>query len=192
MYMSGEIAPPLPEHHRFTTQEFERMSELGILSADTRFELIGGEIIQMSPIGWKHMRCVNNLNRMLVLALVNRAIVSIQNPIVLSERDEPQPDVAILHLSANEHSSIPLPADVSFVIEVADSTLQYDKRVKLPLYARAGIIETWIVDVDREAISQHVDPVGDSYDTTTTFYRADTIVSHAFPDLRLGVQDTLP
>jgi Uma2 family endonuclease len=190
--MSAELAMSQPKHYRFTTQEFERMSEQGILSADARFELIGGEIIQMSPIGWKHARCVNNLNRLLVLALGNRAIVSIQNPIVLSERDEPQPDVAILHLSANEHPSNALPADVSFVIEVADATLQYDERIKLPLYARAGIIETWIVDVDREAISQHVDPVGDGYDTTTTFYRADTIVSSAFPDLRLGAQDILP
>src|SRR5664280_2182848 len=136
--MTAEAALPVPRRHRFTVEEYEGMAEHGLLPPDERLELIAGEVIQMSPIGWRHARCVNNLNALLVQALSGQAVISVQNPVILSARDEPQPDLAVLRLSANQHTGNAVPADVILLIEVADSTLAYDQRIKLPLYARSG------------------------------------------------------
>ncbi|HWE61369.1 MAG TPA: Uma2 family endonuclease [Chloroflexota bacterium] len=190
--MITEAAVYTPTRYRFSVQEYEQMGTRGILHEDLRVELIDGEILQMSPIGERHLWCVNRFNRRLVLALGERAIVSIQNPVVLSGHDEPQPDVVVLRPSAEEHRGTPLPGDVALMIEVSDSTLAYDRRVKLPLYARAGIAETWIADLQHDVIVQYADPQGGTYQAATTYRRGDVVVCGTLPDLALAVAALLP
>jgi Uma2 family endonuclease len=190
--MATAAAVQEPQRYRFAVWDYERMGTFGILGEDDRVELIDGEIIQRSPIGVKHARCINRLTRRLVRALGEQAIVSIQNPIVLSDHDEPQPDVAVLRPSAEEHMSNPRPSDVFLVIEVSDSTLAYDRGVKLPLYARAGILEAWIADVDHDIISQYSIPSNGEYQVVATYQRGDAISSHVLPELSLQVNDILP
>lgn len=190
--MVTEAAVYAPTRYRFSVREYEQMGERGILHEDLRVELIDGEIIQMSPIGDKHMRCVNRFNRRLVLALGERAVVSIQNPIVLSGHDEPQPDVVVLWPSAEEHRGTPLPGDVALLIEVSDSTLAYDKRVKVPLYARTGIAEVWIADLQHNTIIQYIEPEGGTYRAVTTYRRGEVVASRTLPDLAFDVTDLLP
>ena len=131
---------------RFTTAEYERMAETGILPEDDRSELIAGEIIQMNPIGGRHIQAVNRLNRLLSHIAGEQALVSVQNPIRLSDDSEPQPDLTLLR-DRDYVGEIPAAADVLLAIEVADSSLDYDRGRKLPLYAAAGISEAWLIDL---------------------------------------------
>jgi Uma2 family endonuclease len=190
--MAAGSTAQAPARYRFSVETYERMGQLGILDEDERVELIDGEIIQMSAMGDRHVRCVNRLTRRLVMALGEGAIVSIQNPIVLSAHDEPQPDVAVLQPSAEDHTGNPRPADVLFVVEVSDSTLRYDQTVKLPLYARSGIPEVWIADLAAGTITRYAAPEQGRYGHATSFRRGDTITSSVLSDLSLRVDDLLP
>lgn len=178
--------------YRFSVDEYQRMGEVGIFGEDDRVELIDGEILEMSPIGELHMKCVNLLNRLLVVALGEYAIVSIQNPIVIGEHDEPQPDVAVLRPSAGHHPGKPVPGDVVLLIEVADSTLAYDRDVKLPLYARAGVPEAWLVDLHDRAITRYTVATDQGYRVATICRSGEVVESTALPVLRLAVDDILP
>ncbi len=134
--------------HRLSVADYHHMGEVGILGPELRTELIEGEIIEMTPIGPTHGGTVNLLGSILLNAVRNEVIVSIQNPIRLDDYSEPQPDLAVLRRKADFYRSAhPGPADILLIIEVADTTLRYDRDVKLPLYARAGIPEAWLVDL---------------------------------------------
>ncbi len=122
------------------------MDRVGLLDEDARVELIDGEIVDMAPIGDRHMLCVTRLDDLLGQAAGSRAVVSVQNPIRLDDHSEPQPDIALLRPPLDRYTSLPGPSDVLAVIEVADSTLARD-RAKSRVYARAGIPECWIVDL---------------------------------------------
>ncbi|MDQ2729821.1 MAG: Uma2 family endonuclease [Actinomycetota bacterium] len=139
----------------WTVDEYHRMAEAGVLREDDRVELIEGEIIEMSPIGSAHARCVNRLTALLVPAAGGRAIVSVQNPVRLSPRSEPQPDLSLLRWRHDFYPEGPTPGDVLLVIEVAASSVGFDRRVKVPLYGRAGIPEVWIVDLDAAQVEVH-------------------------------------
>ncbi len=120
------------------------MAEVGLLSEDSRVELIEGEIIEMSPIGSTHGGTVNRSSKLLHRELDDIAIVSVQNPVHIDDFSEPQPDLALLKPRKDFYSnSHPTPEDVLVVIEVADASVYYDRNVKPPLYARAGIPEAW-------------------------------------------------
>ncbi|MDQ3917533.1 MAG: Uma2 family endonuclease, partial [Acidobacteriota bacterium] len=135
--MSVEIA-----RHFFTVDEFERMGAAGIFHPDDRLELIGGEIVEMSPIGSSHAACVKFLSALLQRLFGGTLIVSTQDPIRLDDFSEPQPDVALLRWREDFYRHAhPTPADVLLVVEVADTTVESDRQVKIPLYARAGIPE---------------------------------------------------
>ena len=175
---------------RFTVHEYHRMGEAGILHEDDRVELIEGEIVEMAAIGTRHFTCVNVLNRLLVRSVGDAAIVSVQNPVRLDERTEPQPDLAVLRVR-DYRESLPMPEDVLLLIEVSDTTLRYDRGVKLPLYARAGILEVWIVDLAGEVIERHTDPSGDTYRGSKQARRGEKIESAALPELTLGVDAVL-
>ena len=132
--MSLQIA-----RHCFTVAEFERMGEAGVFPYGARLELIEGEIVEMSPIGSRHAACVKFLSRFMNRAVGDIALVSTQDPIQLDEFSEPQPDVALLRLRDDFYRGAhPTPADVFLIIEVADTTVEYDRLVKVPLYAKAG------------------------------------------------------
>lgn len=171
---------------RFTAGEYHKMAEAGILREDDRVELIEGEISQMAPIGSRHAACVNQLNRLLVRGVGDEMIVSVQNPVRLDERNEPEPDLALLRARDYRHS-LPGPEDVLLLIEVSDTTLSYDRNVKLPLYARAGVPEAWIVDLANETVERHTEPSGDGYRLLRRSGKGAEVVSEAIPGLTLPV-----
>ncbi len=173
-----------------TVHEYHRMGEVGILHEDDRVELIEGVLIQMPAIGTSHFNCVNALNRLLVLGAGDEAIVSVQNPVRLSEHGEPQPDLALLR-PRDYGESLPGPADVLLLIEVSDATLSYDKNIKLPLYAHAGIREVWIVDLPNETVEIHAEVSGGGYDLVRRFRRGDTLRPGALPGLDVPVDAAL-
>jgi Uma2 family endonuclease len=180
------------QRHKFTVDEYHWMGRVGILCADARVELIEGEIIDMTPIGGRHAWCVNLLTRILVTLLGDRAFVNVQNPIRLSEDSEPQPDLAVLKLEARRRIDVPHASDVLLVIEAADSSLAHDRRTKLPLYARAGIPEAWIVDLTRDRVEVYRDPGGDGYASRTVYERAGAVSLLAFPDITIRCEEILP
>lgn len=137
-----------PQPHRYTTADYHRMREAEIFTPDARVELIQGEIIDMTPIGSGHAGIVNRLNSIFNQKAGSNIIVSTQNPVVLDDFSEPQPDLALLRFRKDFYTKAhPRPQDVLLIVEVADTTLQYDLEIKLPLYARAGIPEVWLLDV---------------------------------------------
>jgi Uma2 family endonuclease len=177
--------------HRFTIDEYHCMVPAGIFDEDSRVELIEGDIVEMSPIGGPHLWCVNRLTRLLVLLIGARAAVSIQNPIRLSQRSEPQPDVTVLRPRDPADTSTPTAADVLLLIEVADSSLLYDRRRKLPLYARYGIAEVWIVNLRDNHIEVHRQPNATGYQERAVYERGGTLSPLTFPDIAIPCDEIL-
>jgi Uma2 family endonuclease len=176
----------------FNTAEYHSMAVAGILAEDDRVELISGDIVTMPPIGSQHAGCVRELTRLLLRGLGDRAIVSPQNPILLDDASEPQPDVAVLRShSGGYRSAHPRPADVLLVIEVADTSVDYDRQVKLPLYARAGIPEAWLVRLQDASLEVHRNPSATGYQEMRTLRAGDRVSLLAFPDLALAIADIL-
>ena len=164
------------------------MAEAGILDEDSRVELIEGEIIDMAPIGEAHAGGVNRLNYFLIRMAGDRAVVSVQNPVRLDQRNEPQPDFALLAYRADFYSTVkPTPADVLLLIEVADTTLRFDRTIKLPLYARHGIRELWIIDVVGQRVEVCRDPQGDRYASVLLADKSAVIAPSALPEIELQV-----
>lgn len=153
--------------HRLTVADFLRMGKAGILGENAPVELIEGDLIDMLPIGSRHAAVVGRLTHLLVQAAGDRAIVWVQNPISINEHTMPQPDVALLKPRADSYSSAhPRPGDVLLIIEVAETTLEYDIKVKLPLYARAGVPEVWIIDLASSQITCYRNPSKSTYTST--------------------------
>lgn len=178
--------------HRFTAVEYEQMVRAGILTDDDRVELIEGEIIEMSPIGEKHAACVNRLNEMLILKLSGRAIVAVQNPVRIGDESVPQPDVAVVKRRDDFYArNHPRPTDVLLVIEVADTSQEKDRDVKLPLYARAGIAEAWLIDLQKGTVEVCRKPARDGYSEVRTATRADQIAPSVFPDVEIAIDQIL-
>ena len=145
--MQVAIAAPPVERFRLSRDRYHTMIEKGIFGEDDHIELIEGEIVTMSPIGSEHSGIVDQLNEILVNQLAKRAVVKVQGPIQLDEHSEPEPDIVLSKPRRDYYKrSLPTPADVLLVIEVADSSLAYDRTVKMPLYAQAGIAEAWIIN----------------------------------------------
>ncbi|MCB9126250.1 MAG: Uma2 family endonuclease [Caldilineaceae bacterium] len=190
--MSVAAAAPPIERYRLTSAIFHEMVDKGILNEDDRLELIEGELVTMSPIGPEHMGVVNQIAQILIRQLEQRAIVSIQGPIALDEFSEPQPDLALLVQRDDFYKhSLPRPADVALVIEVADSSLAYDRTIKMPLYARAGIPEAWIVNLIDRWIEVYRDPSTAGYTTLLKILSGKSIAPQAFDDVVVVVDDLL-
>ncbi len=154
----------LLQRHRYTVAEYYRMAETGILKPDERVELIEGEIIDMPPIGIDHAYVVTRLTAIFTRKAELKAIVSTQNPIRLTPHSEPQPDIALLRYREDFYRHMrPGPEDILLLIEVADSSLRFDREIKLPLYARHGIPEVWIVDLGRQRLEVYRRPVEGTY-----------------------------
>lgn len=182
-----------PRRRLFTVAEFERMAELSILADQERVELIEGEIVVMSRIKSRHARCTSVLARDVILGLGKRAYVSVQNPIRLSDMTEPEPDLAVARPRDDEYATAhPTPADLLLVIEVMETSADYDRRVKPPLYAREGIPETWLVDLDEPPLIEvYRRPNNGRYTEMQTYFPGQTIAPEAFPDVVLAVDDIL-
>jgi Uma2 family endonuclease len=153
-----------PRPHRLTVDDYYRMAEAGVLSPDDRTELIEGEIVDMAPIGSTHADVVRVLNQRLVRSFGDAGVVSVQLPVRLSTRSEPQPDLAVLRpRPAGYRRAHPTADDVVLLIEVSDSTLRYDLDVKARLYATHGVVEYWVVDLVENRVWRHRKPRGTQY-----------------------------
>ena len=184
--MAVEVAAT---RRRFTRAEYRRMAEVGILGEDDRVELIRGEIVQMSPPGRRHVAFVDNLNQLLVLRLAGRAIVSVQNPVALTDDSEPQPDLAVRRLRPVPYKEREAHAeDALLLIEVADSSLAYDRSTKLRLYAEAGIPEYWLVDCAAETVEVYRTPGSQGYRDVARVAGTATLALQAFPDVELTAE----
>lgn len=173
--------------HRFTTEEYHKMGETGIFHEDDRVELVKGEIVEMTPIGARHAETVNTLTDLLAdLRGVGRYTISVQNPIVLGAHDEPQPDLALLRPDRNR-TRLPHPEDVLLTVEVSDTTLRYDRETKFPLYARSGVPEAWLVDLQNDVIELHTEPSKEGYKVVRKFDRAETIASTTVSEVSIPV-----
>lgn len=170
---------------RFTLEEYHRMGEAGILHEDSRVELIEGEIVEMAPIGSRHAATVARISSLFTTLLGNRAVVWPQNPLLLSVLvSEPQPDVMLLAYRADFYAgALPEPSDVLLLIEVADSSLAYDRRTKTPLYGRAGVPEVWLVDVEAARVELYRQLGATGYADVRSPARDERISPLAFPDL---------
>jgi Uma2 family endonuclease len=189
--MDMEITALRPRR-RFNVEDYYRMAEAGILGEDDRVELIEGEIVEMPPIGSPHGGGVKALNRLFSRLVGDRAIVSVQDPVRLSEISEPVPDVCLLRPRQDLYrDSHPRPADVLLLVEVADTTAAFDRRVKLPLYARAGIAEYWIVDLEAGIVEVFRGPGPEGYAERAEFRPGDSVAPAAFPDAVLSLGDIL-
>ena len=178
---------------RFTVDDYYRMTDAGILAEDDRVELIQGEIVQMAALGACHAGSVNKLDDFLRRGIPDgTAIISVQNPLRLGGYLEPQADLLVLRYREDYYSRRhPTPADVLLLIEVSDTSLAYDRGVKLPLYARAGIPEVWIANLVDDIIERYTEPGADDYRAVAQFGHADTIRSVTLPSIALAVDDGL-
>ncbi len=183
------MLPAEVKRHRFTVEEYHRMVEIGLLSEDDRVELIDGEIVEMAAIGWRHANCVNDLNMLLVRFAQDRYVVSVQNPITISEHGEPQPDLVLLR--NQPVGRLPGPEDVLLLIEVSDTTLSYDRNVKLPRYARAGIPEVWIFDLEGCRVEVHAVPSTEGYGLSREFGPGESARSESVEGLSAVVDEVL-
>lgn len=166
----------------FTVEEFHRMAEGGVFGEDDRLELIAGEIVEMTPIGSRHAACVDRLARELQRQTGETTIVRVQSPIVLGADSEPQPDISVLRYRSDFYRSRhPGPEDVLLVIEVADTSIMIDRGTKLPLYARAGIAEVWIVDLTASAIEVYRRPGPEGYRETKRVSGGGRLESSSLP-----------
>ena len=177
------------QRYRFTVDEFARMGEAGIFTEDDRVELIDGEILEMTPIGPLHAWIAGRLNELIVTRLAGKMHVRIQNPVRLGSHTEPQPDLVVARRIDAYAERHPGPDDILLVIEVADSSLRYDRLEKVPRYGKAGIPETWLVDVDAVAVTVHTDPGPNGYARQQVRRRGDELAAASVPELGFPVDD---
>jgi len=185
--MPGQI-----QRRTFSVDEYYRMAKAGILWEDEHVELIGGEIIQMPPIGSSHASHVDRLTRVFTRTFAETVIVRVQNPVHIDDRSEPEPDITLLKLRPDFYAeSHPIPEEVLLLVEVADTSLEYDREIKLPLYAKRGIKEVWIVNLRGNCLEVYTEPDGEGYEVCRTFRKGKTIISKTFPELTISVDEIL-
>ncbi|MGH2351978.1 MAG: Uma2 family endonuclease [Chloroflexota bacterium] len=201
---AAEVAGILDRlRRRFTVDEYYRMAEAGILHPEERVELLDGEIIQMSPIGSPHASSVKRLNHVFSRSVGQRAVVSVQDPIRLNGRSEPEPDLALLRPRADFYAGAhPRPEDILLVVEVADSSTAYDRRVKLPRYAQAGIPEVWLLVLAEPrdsgttgntgtSLEVYRQPSSQGYRLVLRPRRGERLAPRLLPDVELAVDEVL-
>jgi len=173
--------------HRITAEDYHRMGEIGVLAADARTELIEGEILDMAPIGSRHASVVDRLTGLLGRAVGEKAIVRVQGPVRLGDLSEPEPDLALLIPRADYYrDALPGAADVLLIIEVADTTQRLDRRVKVPLYARHGVTEVWVIDLENALVHFHRRPGGGMYADISATERPGVTTIAALPGLAIA------
>jgi len=176
----------------FTVEEYYQMAQSGILAEDDRVELIEGEILEMSPIGSRHAACVKRLNQLFSQPAGRRFLISVQDPIHLGGHSEPQPDLALLQPRDDFYGQAhPEPEDVLLIIEVAETSADYDRETKIPLYAKAGIPETWLVELGEDYIEVFRKPSANGYAEVRQVRRGQVIAPQVLPEVELAAADIL-
>lgn len=184
------IAPE--QIYRFTIAEYERLYETGILGPEVYTELIHGIVLNLISTSPPHAACINRLARDWVLSLQKRAIVSVKNPLNLSDDSQPQPDLVLLERADDFYASDgPKPTNVLLLMEVADFTAKSDREVKGLLYARSGIGEFWLVDLEHKKLEVYRDPSSEGYQTKFTLTAADKATCLVFPEEAIALNEIL-
>ena len=178
------------QYHLLTADDYHKMGEAGIFHEDDRVELIEGMLIDMAPIGSDHAGKVIRLTTLLSSTFAGRGLISTQNPIRLDQHAEPQPDFAILrHRSDFYETSHPEPEDVLLLIEVSDTTVRYDREIKVPLYARHGIPEVWLIDLQNKQLEIYRQPSEDGYRQILRPAKDERIAPALLSDASLDLSD---
>ena len=181
------------ERHRITVDEYHRMGEAGVFDPDLRIELIDGELIKMPPIYPPHASTVDRILYQFFTRLAGRARVRCQHPVTLPPHSEPQPDLVLARPDSRDYyDHHPAAQETLLAVEVADSTLKLDRRVKIPLYARSGVAEVWLVNLVDDELVSYREPSDAWYGSVRTYRRGDSISPLAFPDVAFAVEDLLP
>jgi len=177
---------------KFTVEQYHKMGESGILNEDDRVELIRGEIVEMASIARRHAACVGRLTELFIVRLAQMVIVWPQNPVELDENSEPQPDVTLLRRRADFYESgHPQPEDIILLVEVADTTVESDRNVKIPLYDENGIVETLLVNINEQCVEVYRSPSPTGYQNVQRFQRGQSLSILAFPDITITVDEVL-
>jgi len=176
---------------RFSVDDYYKMIEMGMIDDYEKAEIIDGEMIQKMTIGDRHALAVDMLSQFFFRNVPDTVRVRIQNPLRLSDFDEPEPDIVLADLTKYDGRRHPRPAETLLVVEVADATLKFDRSRKVPLYAEAAIPEVWIVNLRNDLIEVHREPSAGIYQTTKLYRRGETVISSVLPDLSLLVDDVL-
>ncbi len=182
---------PQPRRLRFTVDDYYKMIEMGMIDNYEKAEIIDGEMVPKMTIGDRHAVIVNRLNVLFIRQLSDKCVVSSQNPLRMGEFDEPEPDFVIADLTKYDGKRHPTPAETILVVEVADTSLRYDRDKKLPMYAEAGIQEVWIVNLRNDVIEVHQQPSVGVYQIVKIFKPGEAIESSVIPDLKMEVNGIL-
>jgi Uma2 family endonuclease len=175
-------------HHRLTVEDFHRLGDAGVLHEDDRVELIEGELIDMAPIGSRNAACVRRLTELFYAQAQNEFQVSIQSPIRLGPHSEPQPDLALVQPRADHYARAhPSAGEVMLVVEVPDTSAQYDRELKVPLYAAHGIAEVWLIDIPNERVEVYRGPAPQGYTVARMAGRGEVLAPVALPHIRVPV-----
>ena len=184
----GVSADSWIKRRQITVDEYYRMAEVGLIAPDERVELIEGEIIDMAPIGSDHVSFVMRLTSLLVKAVQDKAFVSVQSPIRLSNRSEPEPDFSVLKPRADVYrKQLPTAADTLLVAEVCNTSERYDREIKLPLYAAHGIPEVWIISIEQQSLTIYRSPDNSRYQQETTTQSPGKVSLFALPDITVDL-----
>jgi Uma2 family endonuclease len=184
------ISPVVPK--RFRVEDFRKMTEAGILPEESGWEIIDGYLIDKMTIGSKHASTVKRLNRLLANVSGNETIISVQDPIHIDEYNEPEPDIALLKPREDFYAeSHPTPEDVLLLIEVSDSTVEYDREVKKNLYAAAGINEFWLVNLPDSTVEVYSSPKNGNYRLARILESGETVESGLIKNLILPIDEIL-
>lgn len=182
---------PQPRQFRFSVDEYYKMIEIGILKDYEKAEIIEGELIPKMPIGDRHASVIDYLNRFLIKNVADNVLVRVQNPLRISDYNEPEPDFVLADLTKYDGKRHPRPAETLIVVEVSDSTLKYDRDTKLALYAEAEIPEVWIVNLKNDIIEVHQNPNVGIYQITQIYKKGDSAKSFVLPNLEIEVNKIL-
>ena len=173
---------------RFTTDDYLRMVHAGILSEHDRVELIDGEVVAMTPIGPRHGACVDRTNRAMVTTVGDKAIVRVQGSIRLDLYHQPEPDLVLLRPQADFYASrLPGPTDILLIVEIAESSIDYDREVKARVYAELGIREYWLADLNANLLSCYSSPLGGVYLSLQQYQRGQSVAPQMLPDCPIPV-----
>jgi len=180
------------ERRLFTTDEYDAMIQVGILTEDDRVELIRGEIVKMPSAGPAHAACVARLTIVFSELLGRRVVPWAQNPVRLPNNSQPEPDMALLKPRSDFYAGkLPAPEDILLAIEVSDTTIETDRKVKIPLYAQSGIAEAWIIDLVGDVVEVYSSLAADSYQQVRRMGRGETMTVPGFPNVSLTVEEIL-
>ena len=185
-----KVSPPVPK--RFRAADFRKMTEVGILPEESGWEVIDGYLIDKMSIGSKHAGTVNELTQSLIILLGRGTIVAVQNPIHIDDYNEPEPDIALLKPREDFYKkSHATSEDVLLLIEISDSTIEYDREIKKTLYAEAGIVEYWLVNLQNNTIEVYSQPKNGNYRLARILESGETVEASAIENLTLKVDEIL-